>query len=68
MVSVLTSSWVDPVFEPRLGQTKDCTIDMCCFSTAKHAALRRKTKYWLTRNQENVSEWGDMSIFGLLFQ
>jgi hypothetical protein len=40
---------------------------MCCFS-AKHAALRRKGKNWLARNQDNVSEWSDMSIRGLLFQ
>ena len=38
---------------------------MCCFS-AKHAALRRKSKYWLARN--NVPEWGDMSIRRQLFQ
>jgi hypothetical protein len=30
-----------------------------CFST-KPAALRRKSKDWSTRNQDNVSEWGDM--------
>jgi hypothetical protein len=28
---------------------------MCCFS-AKHAALRRKSKNWLARNHNNVSE------------
>jgi hypothetical protein len=28
----------------------------------------RKSKDWLARNQNNVSEWGDMSIRGLLFQ
>ena len=33
-----------------------------------HAVLRRKSKDWLTRNQDNVSGWGDMSIHGLLFQ
>jgi hypothetical protein len=43
MVSVLASSAVDRVFEPRSGQTKDHKIVMCCFS-AKHAALRRKSK------------------------
>jgi hypothetical protein len=32
-----------------------------CFS-AKHTALRRKSKEWLARNQDNVSEWDDMSI------
>ena len=67
MVSVLASSAVDRGFEPHLGQTKDYKIDICCFS-AKHAALRRKSKDWLARNQDNVSEWGDMSIRGLLFQ
>jgi len=40
---------------------------MCCFST-KHAPLRRKIKDWLARNQNNVSEWSDMSTRGLLFQ
>ena len=66
MVSVLASSVVDRGFEPRSGQTKDYKIGICCF-TAKYAALRRKSKDWLVRNQDNVSEWGDMSI-GLLFQ
>ena len=35
-----------------------------CFS-AKHAALTRKSKDWLALDQDNVSEWGDMSIRGL---
>jgi hypothetical protein len=34
----------------------------------KHAALRRKSKVWLVQNQDNVSEWCDMSIRRLLFQ
>jgi hypothetical protein len=50
MVSVLASSAVDRGFEPRSGQTKDYKIGICCFS-AKHAALRRKSKYWLTRSE-----------------
>ena len=66
MVSVLASSAVDRRFEPRSGQTKDYEIGMCCFS-AKHAALRRKSKDWWARNQDNVSEWSDMSIHGLCF-
>ena len=49
-------------------QTKDYKISVCCFSTIKHAALRRKSKDWLAQNQDNVSEWNDMSICGLLFQ
>ena len=67
MVNVLDSSVVDRGFEPRLGQTKNYKFGICCFS-AKYAALRRKRKDWLARNQDNVSEWGDMSIRGLLFQ
>jgi len=49
------------------GQTKDYKLDICCFS-GKHAALRRKNKDWLAWNQDNESEWGDMSIRALLFQ
>ena len=42
-----------------LGQTKDYKIGICCFY-AKLAALRRKSKDWLARNQNNVSEWSDI--------
>jgi hypothetical protein len=38
------------------------------FFSAKHAALRRKSKDWLAPNQDNVSEWSHMSLRGLLFQ
>ena len=61
MVSVLASSAGDCGFENRSNQTKDFTIDIHCFST-KHAALRRNIKDWLTRNQNNKSGWGDLSI------
>jgi hypothetical protein len=57
MVSVLASSEVDRGFDRGIY----------CFS-AKHAALRSKSKDWLARNQNNVSEWIDMSARGLLFQ
>ena len=67
MVNVFTSSAVDRGFKSRSGQTKDYEIGICCFS-AKHAAVRRKSKDCLARNQDNVSEWGDMSVHGLLFQ
>ena len=61
MVSVLASSAIiDRVFEPRSGQTKDYKIGICCFS-ANHTTLRRQNKDWMGRNQDNVSEWGDMS-------
>jgi hypothetical protein len=61
------SNTIGRAFDPRSGQTKDYRIGICCFST-KHAALRRKSKDWLARNQNNVSEWSDMSTRGLLFQ
>jgi hypothetical protein len=67
MVSVLTSSAVDSGFKPRSDEIKDYKISICYLS-AKHAALRRKGKDWLARNQDNVCEWGDMSIHRLLFQ
>jgi hypothetical protein len=35
--------------------------EMCIYCLpAKHAALSRKSKDWLSQNQENVSEWNDM--------
>jgi hypothetical protein len=67
MVSVFASSAVDRGFEPRSGQINDYEIGICCFS-AKHAVLKRKSQDWLDRNQDNVSEWNDMSTRGLLFQ
>ena len=53
MVSVLASSAIDCEFELRSDQTKDYKIGISCFS-AKHAALSRKSKDWLARNQNNV--------------
>jgi len=54
MVRMLASSAVDRS-SPQSGQTKDYKIGICCFS-AKHAALRRKSKDCLALNQDNVSE------------
>jgi hypothetical protein len=67
MVIVLASSAVDRGFESRSGQTKDYKIYISCFS-ARNAAIKKKSKDGLARNQNNVSEWGDMSLRGLLFQ
>jgi hypothetical protein len=66
MVSVITSSAADRWFEPQSSQTKDYRI--VASQLSMHAALRRKSKDWLARNQDNVSVWGDMAIRGLLFQ
>ena len=65
MVSVLASSAIDCGYELRSCQTKEYKISICCFS-AKNAALRRKSKDWLARNQNNVSEWSDISTQRLL--
>ena len=69
MNSMLTLSSVDCGFQPRSDQTKDNKSVIVCFSS-KHAALRRKSKDWLARSQDNVSDLSDMSTSGLymLFQ
>ena len=67
IISVLALSIVDRGFEPWWGKIKDYKIDICYFS-AKHAALRRKSKDWLARNQDNITELGNMSIRGVLLQ
>ena len=41
------------------GQSKDCQIGICCYSE-----VRAK----LTQNEDNVSEWSNMSTHRLLFQ
>ena len=64
---LVCSCAVDSRFESRSGQTKEYKIGIYWFS-AKCTTLRRKSIYWLARNQFNVSEWGDLSIRGLLFQ
>ena len=37
-----------------VGSNQNYKISICCFF-AKHVALRRKSKEWLARNQDNVS-------------
>jgi hypothetical protein len=64
MLSMLASSAVVRGFEPRSCQSKDYEIGICCFSV-KHAAVRKKIKDWLARNQNNVFEWSDTSTRGL---
>ena len=67
MFNVITLSVKDHRFDPGSGQSKDYKIDICCFF-AKHAVLRNKSRDWLALNQDNVSEWCDMSTSRLLFQ
>jgi hypothetical protein len=66
---IFPSSAVDRGFDPQSGLIKDYKIGICCFfAKYVYTALRRKNKDWLARNQDNVSEWGDMSTRRLLFQ
>jgi hypothetical protein len=58
---MFASSAIDRGFEPQSGQIKDFKIGMYCFS-AKQAALKRKNKDWLARNQNDVSEWNVVSV------
>ena len=61
MVSVLASSTVDRGFEPQSDQNKDYAIGMFCFSS-NHAVLRSKVNDCWAPDQDNMSEWSDMSI------
>ena len=54
MVGMLASIAVDRGYEPRSGLSKDYKICSCGLSTM-HTVLRRKSKDWLPRNQDNVS-------------
>jgi hypothetical protein len=47
-------------------KSKDYVMCMRCFSS-KHTSLRRKSRYWLDRNQVNVSDLVDLSIRRLVF-
>jgi hypothetical protein len=62
IVSVLTLSAADRVFETQSGQTKYYKIDTSDYP------LRSKNKDGLARKQVNVSEWIDISTSGLLFK
>ena len=66
MVSVLTSSAVDRGVRALVGSNQ--RLKLVFVVSVKHAELRRKSKDWLARNQNNVSEWSSMSTRGLLFQ
>ena len=67
IISLLALNVVDRGFEPHLGQTKYYIINICCYS-AEHATLKGKNKDCLVRNQDNMSDWSDMSTRRLLFQ
>jgi hypothetical protein len=66
MVRVLVWIAVDRGFKSRWGQTKEYKIGIGCLS-AKHSALRWMSKDMWPQNQDNVSEWDNMSIHRLSY-
>ena len=66
--SIATNKCGRSLVRTRSRQIKDYEIGICCFSTKHATSIRRKSKDWLVRNQNIVSEWSDMSTRGLLFQ
>ena len=64
MVSVLPSRVLDCGLKTWSGQTKD--LKKLVF-VASLLSMQLKEKEWLARNQDNVSEWSDMSTCRLLF-
>jgi len=65
MVSVLATSAIDRGFGPTSGQTKRYNWILVF---PKHASLWSKSKDWLARNHDNMSDLSDVSTLGLLFQ
>jgi hypothetical protein len=68
MVSVLVPSAVDRGIEPRRVEPKTIKLVFVASPQMTQHAIRKKNKDWLARNQDNVSEWDDMSIRRLFFQ
>jgi hypothetical protein len=50
-----------------IGRVKQKTIKLV-FVASPARSIKEKEQDWLARNQNNVSEWSDMSTHGLLFQ
>jgi hypothetical protein len=55
---------VDHGYTLQSGQPKYYDFDFGCFY-AKNAQLKTNIKDWLARNQDNISEWCDISTHGL---
>lgn len=67
LVIVLALNAADCWFDLGSSRTKNNNIGICCFS-AQHVALRRTIKEWLSRTQNNVPDWRDISTRVLLIQ
>ena len=65
----LASSAVDRGFRPSPDRVNPKTRKLIfVVSPLSTQHLRRKSNDYLAWDQDNVIEWGDMSIHGLLFQ
>jgi len=60
-MDILVLTVVKRGIKPRAGKSKYYKIGIFCFST-KRVALRRKSKDYLVRNQDNVSELVDYKV------
>lgn len=60
IINVFVMTAVDRGFDPQSDQTKNKQFGDFCFSS-KNAALRSKTKDWLTRSHDNLSVCRDTS-------
>ena len=67
MASMLASNVVDRGFDRWSDQTKDYK-NRYVLLLNKNTQDKGVRADWLTRNQENVFEWSDMSTNGLLSQ
>ena len=67
MVIMVILSVGDCQFKPRSVQSKDYIIGIYCLS-AKHTVLWSNSQDLLAWNQDDISQWSDMSTSGLLFQ
>ena len=67
MVSVLASSVVDSwIRYPIVSNERQYNWYLLLLNYAR--SIKEKKQDWLAMNQDNVSEWCDMSTRGLLFQ
>jgi len=61
-----TSNWyVTLVYAKKILYVSNYVIVYNWYLSAKHEALQSKSKDWLTRNQDNVYEWNDISTLGV---
>jgi hypothetical protein len=66
IASVLTSNAIGRGFEHWSSQTKE--YKLVFVASLINMQQQGEITDWLAQNQDNVSEWGDITTHGLLFQ